>query len=54
MGISLGEFIRRSMQRALHTEPEDDPLFADEIVFDGAVPSDLSENHDRYLYDSDT
>jgi hypothetical protein len=53
-GISLGEFLRESLELALNSgaskNRKDDPLFADRAVFDGDVPSDLSENHDRYLY----
>ncbi len=28
----------------------DDPFFSDNETFDGPVPHDLSENHDKYLY----
>jgi predicted DNA-binding protein len=56
MGMSLGGFIRESVERAL--EPTDgepaadttDPLFADDAVFSGETPSDLAESHDDYLY----
>jgi hypothetical protein len=27
-------------------------LFSDQAVFKGQAPEDLSEQHDRYLYDS--
>jgi len=30
----------------------EDPLFKDVVVYDGPVPSDLSERHDYYLYDA--
>ena len=53
LGISLGEFIRRSMQSMLDGAagaPEQDPLVADDAVFEGPVPSDLSVAHDRHLY----
>ncbi len=29
---------------------DDDPFFSDIETFDGPVPHDLSENHDKYLY----
>jgi len=52
LGISMGEFIRRSMESMLEGSREagDDPLVADEAVFDGPLPDDLASNHDRYLY----
>ena len=56
MGMSLGGFIRESLERAL--EPPDgeppssisDTLFADDVVFQGETPVDLAESHDDYLY----
>ena len=54
MGISLGGFIRESLERALDRSNDDqsvdDPFFADDAVFQGETPSDLGKNHDRYLY----
>jgi hypothetical protein len=54
-GISLGEFLRESLVLALNSKVaqkrKDDPLFADQAVFEGAAPSDLAERHDQYLYD---
>ena len=56
-GVSLGELIRRSLESAIR-DPSDsrdrDPLFADREVFAGEVPADIAQNHDRYLYESDT
>ena len=55
-GISLGGFIRESLETALDTyngnSPENDvdPFFTDVAVYDGQTPSDLSEKHDDYLY----
>lgn len=53
-GVSLGEIIRESLERALLREAEDpssrDPLFDRSLVFDGDVPKDLAERHDDYLY----
>ena len=51
--ISLGEFIRRSLMRSIqqpHKRHQQDPLLADDAVFRGPVPRDLSRHHDRYLY----
>jgi len=53
--ISFSEFVRQAVEKAVvepqrHTRKKD-PLFGDIPVYDGPVPSDLSENHDKYLYD---
>jgi hypothetical protein len=54
LGISLGQLVRESLKRRLQTskdvQPVDDPLFADDVVFQGETPSDLAENHDSHLY----
>ena len=53
LGISLGEFIRRSMEALLEKAQatgEDDPFLADGAVFRGPAPRDLSAKHDEYLY----
>ena len=51
-GISLGQLIRDSLNQSINADNnvEKDPIFMDEIVFEGEVPIDLSENHDDYLY----
>lgn len=56
-GISLGEFVRRSLEAALE-EPAtavayDDPLFVDGAVYEGDTPEDLAAAHDGYLYGND-
>ena len=53
MGVSLGQFVRQSLERALNDRddiPSEDPLFADDAVFRGDSPADLAKNHDSYLY----
>jgi hypothetical protein len=53
LGISLGELIRQSLDAQLNRRPEplhEDPMFADDEVFQGEAPDDSSKNHDRYLY----
>ncbi len=53
LGVSLGELIRQSLDAQLarnRTPTEEDALFADRAVFTGEAPSNLSQNHDRYLY----
>jgi len=56
-GISLGQLLREALESVLEEsrarERLDDPLFTDWAVWDGDVPADLSENHDKYLYDED-
>ena len=55
-GVSLGDLIRRALDawlRGSQGSPAStgkDPLFADEEVWTGDVPADLSQDHDRYLY----
>ncbi len=52
-GISLGELVRDALAARLEgSEPPDerDPLFADTAVYRGPAPSNLSADHDRYLY----
>lgn len=50
-GTSLGELVRESLETKLAQDGrERDPFFADAAVFTGDVPSDLSANHDEYLY----
>jgi hypothetical protein len=53
MGISLGEFIRESLKRNLKSDksfPFVDSYLGDSTVYEGDTPSDLSQNHDEYLY----
>lgn len=52
LGISLGELIRESVERRLDAGASlgEDPLFSEVPVFEGSVPPDLSEEHDRYVY----
>jgi hypothetical protein len=58
IGMSLGGFIRESLEKAMqvenHRSGEDDvdPFFSDKTVYSGKSPSDLSVNHDDYLYES--
>ena len=54
VGISLGEFIRESLEKALRTNPVgslDDPFLNDNAVFGGDTPVDLALDHDKYLYE---
>ena len=53
MGISLAELIRESLETILSHSKEqaiNDPLFTDDDIFYDQGPSDLAQNHDRYLY----
>jgi hypothetical protein len=52
-GLSLGGFIRESLERALTPAPEgtlDDPFLNDNAVYKGDTEADMSLNHDIYLY----
>jgi hypothetical protein len=55
-GVTLDEFVCDSLRQSLQqVEDRDqmfntDPLFADRAVFTGEAPSDLSAEHDYYLY----
>jgi hypothetical protein len=49
LGMSVNEFVRKSLERATSQPRSDDPLFADFAVYpDG--PDDVAANHDEYLY----
>jgi hypothetical protein len=53
MGLSLGGFIRESLERVLKSEDTgmfDDPYLADTVVYEGETEVDLAQNHDQYLY----
>ena len=54
IGVSLGELIRESLEVILSHPDEkkltEDSLFADDSVYGGNTPKDLSRNHDQYLY----
>ena len=55
-GLSLGAFIRESLERALKSDTSsaiDDPLFMDNVVHAGDTEIDLSQNHDEYLYEDE-
>ena len=52
-GISLGGFIRESLERALRADNavmNDDPFLTDNAVYEGNTEVDLAQNHDKYLY----
>lgn len=49
--MSLGELIRELLQKKLQTKTSQrDCFYAEDLVFSGELPKDLSENHDDYLY----
>lgn len=53
-GISLGSLLRKALERELeeagNNRQGQDALFADQEVYQGEVPLDISLNHDAYLY----
>jgi hypothetical protein len=52
-GVPLDEFVRQCVSSTIRAGRESDPLFTDNEKFDGDLPDDLAENHDRYLYGND-
>ena len=51
LGVSLGEFIRKSIWFSLKTGSKNrDSFLGDQAVYTGKVPKDLSAHHDKYLY----
>ncbi len=57
MGISLGEFIRESLEAFLggrEGQRTPDPLFSDTAVSVRRVPRSLAARHDEHLYGSGT
>lgn len=55
LGISFGELVRDALEATLERARPGgglkDPLFEDRAVHRGPSPADLSEAHDRYLYE---
>jgi predicted DNA-binding protein len=49
-GMSVSEFVRESLERAVAQDPTEDPLFADTAVYRDDGPNDFASNHDEYLY----
>jgi hypothetical protein len=53
-GISLGDLVRQALSTMLNrireTGEQMDPLFADQALWEGDAPCDLSQNLDEYLY----
>ena len=52
-GLSLGAFIRESLEKALKSKTADaieDPFFMDSTMYEGKTEVDLAQNHDKYLY----
>ncbi|MAT71583.1 MAG: hypothetical protein CMJ58_18910 [Planctomycetaceae bacterium] len=49
-GVSLDEFLCKCVATSVGYDRASDPLFAGLQVWEGDAPSDLSENHDDYLY----
>ena len=53
VGISLGEFIRQSSEKALRANTDgvlNDPFLTDNSIYEKETPVDLAQNHDKYLY----
>ena len=51
-GLSLGELIRQRLRPALEGQKSGVPALFARTPWKGQGPSDLSANHDQYLYGS--
>ena len=49
-GVSMGQFVRQSIERALQPAPGERRGFLDLPVYEGPGPSDVSSRVDDYLY----
>ncbi|MFO7905671.1 MAG: CopG family transcriptional regulator [Pirellulaceae bacterium] len=49
-GMSVPDFVRESLERAVAQKRSEDPLFADTAVYSDDGPNDFASNHDEYLY----
>ena len=51
-GMSLGELIREGLNQvcAKKDKEERSAFFEDKQVYSGKIPSDISSQHDNYLY----
>ncbi len=54
MRISLGQYIREALKKSLDMDNsrglDEDSLFVDNAVFDGAAPKNLASDYDEHLY----
>jgi hypothetical protein len=53
LGISLGEFLRQSLEAGLKTSRRSrrrDSFWSDDRVYEGKGPTDMALRHDDYLY----
>ena len=49
-GMTVAEFVRELLERAISQSRSDDPMFSDKAVFRDNGPTDLAAEHDEYLY----
>ena len=49
-GMSLNDFVRESLERAIAQTTSKDPLLADTAVYRDDGPTDFASNHDDHLY----
>jgi len=55
-GLSLGGFIRESIERALKSDAAgtlDDPFLTDNAIYEGDTEVNLAQNHNIYLYEEE-
>ena len=49
-GMSLTDFVRVSLEKAIAHKTSEDPLFTDTAVYRDDGPADFASNHDDHLY----
>jgi hypothetical protein len=52
-GLFLLGSIRESLEKAMNSGGKvasDDPYLSDNSLYEGNIPADLAQNHDKYLY----
>jgi hypothetical protein len=53
VGLFLVGSIRESLEKAMNSGGKvasDDPYLSDNSLYEGNIPADLAQNHDKYLY----
>jgi hypothetical protein len=51
-GLPIEQFVKASLEAAVRSTKTRDPFFADNTIFNGSTPANLTARHDDYLDDS--
>ena len=49
-GMTVADFVHKSLEWVISHKRADDPLFADRAVYEDDGPDDMAASHDDYLY----